>query len=120
MKKSKKLQIYELLVKSAYAAYIATLIGNAPPATHKQYKFFSNPSIGDLVLEVTTIGHKNRDITQNMGHLIRIEKAKNGNIFEDKWVIKTLYHNKEFAWSNANFIRVLDIEDSFYKISHVE
>lgn len=120
MIKSKKFKIYELLIKSAYAAYVTTLIGNAPPATQRQSKFFSNPSIGDLVLETTTMGLKNRDITVNMGHLVRIEKSKNGNSFEDKWVIKTLYHNREFAWSNANFIRVLDCDDSFYEISHGE
>lgn len=105
--------MYELLVKSAYAAYTSNLIGNPCIATERRFEFFKNPKVGDLVLEITTINHPKRDITHNLGRLVRIEKSPNGNPFKDKWVIRTLYHDREFAWHNADFIRVLDIDESF-------
>ena len=115
-KMSKKRLMYELLLKSAEATYQSSLIGGDIPAVNNRFSFIFNPRVGDLVMETSTLGREEKDSTYNIGWLLRIEKG--GNEFMDKWVLKSLYHGTEFTWQNASFVRVVDIDDNFYEISH--
>ncbi len=114
---SKKRLIYDMLCKSAYAAYSSNLVGASCVAAKNRFDFFYEPKIGDMVLEITTLLMPHRDHTQNLGKLLRIEKSPDGNAYCDKWIIQSLYYDREFAWSNAKFIRVLEVSDNFHEIS---
>lgn len=113
---NKKRLIYDLLLKSAEAAYQSCLVGGGAKVTTNRFEFFFNPEIGDLVLETTTLGMPRRDNKYNLGKLLRIERGKTQ--YDDKWIIETLYDGKEYAWNNARFVRVVGTSDSFYEISN--
>jgi hypothetical protein len=104
-----------------YNAYIATLVGSAPPCTLKFNEFLRKPEFGQWVMETTTVGMGNRSDLDGVGILLRITQEP--VVFSDPdfaWdeevegqphpteactYIRTI-DGREFRWTNASFIAV--------------
>ncbi len=113
---------------SAYGAYMATLRGDVPAWSHKNFE----PEVGQPVVEISTIGMWDEperyaakeeyahlsNVLNCIGTLERIaaepvwteeewkEGGDTGPIPTQKvWYIRTL-DGREFRWENATFIRV--------------
>ncbi len=112
---------------SAYAAYMATLRGDVPAWSHKNFE----PVVGQPVVEISTMGMWGADpakykpehahlanVLNCIGTLERIAaepvwteaewkaEGETGPIPTQKvWYIRTL-DGREFRWENATFIRV--------------
>jgi hypothetical protein len=133
----KRAQLQEaarLACYSAYAAYTATLRGDVPAGSHKNF----DPVVGEPVVEVSTISMWDdperyavreefahlRDVLNCIGTLERIAwepchtpeeweelKTEGEEVPKQKaWYIRTL-DGREFRWENANFIRVPNTRD---------
>jgi len=108
--------LLEVLASTAYISYTNCLFGSCPEFLHKYYERISNPEIGDLVLEISSV--KRVPAINRIGELISIkpepypdwededEPAPERNI----WTIKCLDKNI-FRWENCSFISIP--EDSF-------
>jgi len=115
-----------LAAYGAYAAYVATLRGDVPAGSHKNF----DPVVGAPVVEISTIGMWDdprpfptdrahlKDVLNCIGTLERItaepvwtdedwkEQGESGPIPTKKvWHIRTL-DDRGFRWENATFIRV--------------
>src|SRR2546430_2277388 len=97
----KKPNIIRLLEINAYEVYSATLVGNATPHTQALHKWITNPRVGDLVLETSTLYHE--EITDRLGYLRAVDLI-DGEMF---YTIETLNGDTK-RWQNARFIRVVE------------
>ena len=128
-------QAARLACYSAYAAYMATLRGDVPAGSHKNFE----PVVGMPVVEISTIGMWDnldrykldpsrehlRDVLNCIGTLERtaneplytpeqwteMGESEDDPISSQKaWYIRTL-DGREFRWENATFIRVPNTHD---------
>lgn len=105
----------QTLRRVTHNCWLATLIGNAPPATEKLRQRMKSLSIGDLVIEISTI-YQSRGTSDidAVGYLERIsqepafadwDELAEGEPCptETAYYIK-LFDGRSFRWTNANFI----------------
>jgi len=121
MKTRKELR--RLVFVNAYHAYVNMLVSPKPPALRMRYEQMSNPQIGDLVMEISTIYMPDRD-EDRMGRLLRIEEwpfeteeewaalIERGEVSRDDrrpsravWVLGRS-DGSTYTWDNARFIKV--------------
>lgn len=117
-------RLLQLIKINAYLAYDATLVGNPAPKVQELRDELSNPKIGDLVVETSTIYQRNpHDPGESIGRLVRIveeplmppgqsllgtplEEGEKGPT-ETAWYLKLeLGDGREMRWTNARFIKV--------------
>lgn len=111
----------ESLTLLKFAVYNAYGLSLGPSENQNQaFNFFRNYNIGDLIMEVSTAYYDHMDkhrfgtlISKNMEPMFSDEKwesVKEGwdNERPEELVhrIKLLNTDEEFAWTNANFIKV--------------
>jgi hypothetical protein len=107
--------VERLLEASAYTVYMATLIGNAPPAIRALSAWLKHPQPGDLVLEISTIHQADR--VGRLGILERVEQEyadpEDAALPEaDRPGTEPVYYlrglnGRPARWFNASFIRVV-------------
>jgi hypothetical protein len=111
-----------LLCINSYNLYMATLVGNPAPWVEKLNKELTNPLIGDLVIEISTIHHREHD-KNRFGTLVKFiqtpvftpaqwaeaQKYSEGNepMPYEKGVVIFTSDGVEFTWTNASFIKVI-------------
>lgn len=111
----------DLLTVSAYMTYKLSLCATATTTGRDFFNEIKNPEIGDLVMEISTLGR--RDNKTAIGKLVKIEQAaicskkewkesrESGAIpTEKRFTIETLYASgpKRVHWTNCTFIKVFD------------
>jgi hypothetical protein len=70
----------------------------------------TNPRPGDLVIEMTSFGPWDPD---QIGRIIRIEKADPNDDLVERWVVAPLHDpEREQGWRNATFIAIPDTKVS--------
>ena len=103
-------------------AYGSVLIGNAPLVTQRAYRRMSNPQVGDLVIEASTVyrmRHENATDLDGVGFLEKVadepvtwsdpefvwDEAVEGQPepTERCWYIRT-FDGRLFRWTNARII----------------
>ena len=107
---------------SAYAAYRNTLSGTSSPSQQYYYERMSNPVIGDLVLETSSLTMNDIRPIDRIGYLKSVLMTpypipeywdettdgsweENGLDSRDVWTIQTL-DDREYTWENCRFIVV--------------
>lgn len=104
--------VVELLAISAYVAWSNVLSGSNSAAQHNYFERMRHPTVGELVLEITT--HRRVKAIDRIGRLISVTREPydypDWNVSEDGpiptreiWTIKTL-DGREFRWENCDFI----------------
>lgn len=102
-------------------AYLATLHGCDVPNRKKLYDALSNPKVGDMVLEISTI-YSEKHVGTRLGRLNKIAKEDfpysekdrqyflehDGRVPQETAYYIELPDGTEFRWTNANFIKVLE------------
>jgi hypothetical protein len=83
------------LVANAYSNYSASIMSN--PLSEKRFDYHKNPKLGDLVMEISTIGSRYCD-RDRIGYL---KDFDGWSAYE----IETL-DGRTFTWDNANMIRI--------------
>jgi len=111
---------YQLLVVNAYQLYSCALSAPSPNGRNL-LSVLSNPQVGDLVMEISTIYSPERDNIR-VGRLLRVEAKplytdqewqEQGEVTEPiptekAYVIESLLDEQEITWTNANFIKVVE------------
>lgn len=110
------LELARLVAHSGYLAYTNTLIGGAPPATQACYKRMANPTVGDVVLEVSTY-HREPWNPGALGRLVS-EGMEPWSADDDEAGLEHVWYVKPFMptedgsatvrWTNARFIALPD------------
>lgn len=77
------------------------VLGTHEPTRHMLFEKMRQPDVGDLVIETSTIYHKDAD-KHRIGILLRTEYRKHRGKL---WTLK-LQNGKKYTWENASFITV--------------
>lgn len=93
--------LFKLLASNAYVAYRASLSA-AINGESRMFDWFKQVEVGQLVMEVSTIGMDTNDSTR-IGYLKKVENRKRKGI---TYTIELLDGGRKFEWTNASFIRV--------------
>lgn len=119
------LLLLDILIANADAAYSSSLIGTNLDTPRKRFEFFHNPRVGDLVMEMSTIGFRECNRTR-IGYLVKITEepypVPDGMTEEEYrkeyepepiptervYYISLLVDGSECRWTNARFIRVVE------------
>ena len=108
-------EVLELLAVNAKVAWTNTLSGCNSKAQDYYFEQMKSPSVGDLVLETSSIGRV--PAIDRIGHLQSIQDVpfkdwedEEPAPLERTWTIKT-FDGRQFTWSNADFIVIP--EDAF-------
>lgn len=117
------MNVYSYLAIATYQAYGLTLCGNPSENNKKLHRYMSALAIGSLVMEITTIWHRERD-EKRFGYLISdsyelLHSDEEWEIVRHEYDvsprpthrvvrIRLLSDDTEFAWHNCEFVRVLD------------
>lgn len=114
-----------LMRRAIYNNWDCVLVGNAPEFVRKHFERMSNPIVGDLVIEASTLGMANRDDLDGIGLLEEIawekvpfdgpwDEAVEGQPHptEKCFYIRTL-DGRRFRWTNARIIAALTTMRSF-------
>lgn len=120
-------ELARLIAMAGYAAWCATLIGNAPPSTKALYDRMRAPQPGDLVVETSTL-HRTPWDPGAVGRLLRT--AMEPRWTRERWIadggdadepirteqiwyvapfVPTQDGRDEVRWWNASFIAIPDV-----------
>lgn len=108
---STKQELIRLLYVMGYGMYTANL--NGTPHGIRMHQWHSSPSIGDLVIEVSSLLRE--DERKSIGTLVRVawepirtdeEWDKDEHPTEKVHYIKKLWDGEECRWVNASFVRL--------------
>lgn len=116
-------ELLRLLEINAYGVYLNTLVGSPAPRVAALFERLTNPQIGDMVLEITTIGYV-PPYGNRLGRLVRQEDEPvyspegEGVTEEDLLITEKITYiqtmdGREFRWRNADFIVVAESIDTF-------
>lgn len=92
----------DMLEKTAYDLWRATLICSSTPTGEQLFERMSHPQIGDMVLETTTI-HRIKKNRRGFGKLVAIERSE--VFYGVKYTVQTPDGNL-CDWTNAHFIAI--------------
>jgi hypothetical protein len=100
----KKVELVELLCKSAYAAWRATLNGTRDG--QRVFAEMKDVRVGDLAMEYSALAFR-KDYNNAIGYIEAIEPSK---ICGQRHLLRRLIDNKTIWWDNCDFIRVANGE----------
>lgn len=117
----KDANILKLLEANAYRVYQTALSGALGSGQDSLWKKISNPEVGDLVLETTTLWSANSD-GKRLGRLMSIAREeypiseddrkqyldRGESTPHEKVYYLELLDGREMRWTNASFIKVFE------------